>query len=710
MHTKKDASFMITVLLSMIILAYITFVTVYEQILSQNNGFFNVIIFGVVLILVFIFITLLARVITVKNNNQEQSPVLRVLIIFLIIGIFVLFFMSRLRYTSSLYPSDYPVYRAADYITSGNLMEGKDIHNHLISYPADFVYAYFLSNIFSITGASAEAYVITNISMMIILAAFLFFTVNLLAGKAYAAVAVIVCLFMPNHMFLVYTYNSELFVAALFMAMYFLFSVLIYKRFKSNSIARIIALLCGIFAGLCVSCEPVVLLAILIMTVWVLNSQRQTTLCALIPLIVSIMIMAALIFLKSLLLNVPFVDVLLGICFCFVPTYIRDSGADQFTLTNFFNSLSSRLNSPSKFLSDTFYFLTEENGNSFSSNQAIWLKLADQLIYIFLLVLCVLCIVYILRVMYDKIVPSLAVLVVLFLGQLLGGANQVNYIYFITIIIVIASTTIYYMYLNHHPDYAVIVTNAEIRKDNEIKLIKEGAGLPDESEEDDTSAEEITDEDLLRARALVFLGENEQLYAQIKEEERDRRINNPIATTRIKTTLNEQGEYDSVEEHVEFFDELDEKVDVAPVHEVKAIPSTRPVEVVKPILADDYENTIQKNESNEDDSLEPFDEPDTSPKNDIDTGGFVFRKKEPKEKNTEATNIKATKLKEPKIKEQKVKEPKIKESKKLVKNKSLDDVKPGEPLPNPLKGPKPHVSKDLKFDYDVNTEDDDFDW
>ena len=710
MHTKKDASFVSIVALSMLILAYLTFVTVYEQILSQNNGFFNVIIFGVVLILVFIFITLIARIITVKTDSADSSPVLRILITVGIFAIFALFVFLRLKYTSSISPGDYKLYKAAEYISNGNLMEAKDIHSHLISYPQDFVYGFVISYVFSITGASTEIYILINIFMMLLLSAFLYLNVNLISGKAYATVAVIVFMFMPNNSFLVYSYNSELFVAAFFMIALYLYQLLIYRRFKSSSTGRILALLCGIASGFCISCEPVLLLAFMVLSIWVILAKRQNVICAILPLIFSIVLMLVFSFLKSLMMGIDFLEVIIGQCLCFVPTYVRDVGADDITFLGFFDSLCSRLNNPSRFLDDNFYFLTDSSGKSVSTNQAIWLKLADQLIYIFLLVLCVLCIVYILRVAYDKIIPAFSLLIVLFLGQLLGGTNSVSYVYFITVIVMIASTTIYYMYLNHHPDYAVYITNMQIKKDNEILLMSQGYDVSDEENEAETTVADISNEDIARARALIFVGENEGLYQQIKEEERLNRINNPIAATRIKTSINDEGEYDSVEESVEFLDDLDEKVEAKPVHEVKAIPASRPVEVVKPVLADDY-NVELTNDTVAPVTLE-YKEPEPEFKTNVQPEGFVFRKKDSdSDVNKNTGKNKEIKVKEVKVKETKAKEPKVKDTKAKVskvmasKNK-LEDIKPGEPLPNPLPLPKPHVNKDLDFDLDIDTNDD----
>lgn len=768
MHTKKDAAFIVNVVLSMLILAYITFITVYEQILTQNNGFFNVIVYGVVLILVFIFITLFVRVLTIKRQTEESSPVLKVLIIFGVLAVFAVFTIMRLRYTSSISPTESPLYKTALYITENQLDQASDVHDHINSYPGDFVYAYLISGIFSITEADSVVYIIINITMMLIVAAFLFFTVNLLAGKACATMAIILFLFMPNNAYLVYSYNSELFVAAMFMITLFIYEVFIYRRFKNPGNARALAIICGVFGGLALSCEPVLLIALIVLMAWVISAKRQAISCAIMPVIIAFVETIILLFLKTMMMAGSFLEVIKNYFLCFVPIHIREVGAEPFSIGVWFGEVTSRFNNPSKFLNDNSYFLTNVDGGIIGPDQVLWLSIVDQFIYLFVLILCVLCVVYILRVTYDKVLPSLAVMIALFFGQLLGGSNRVNYIYFVVVIILIGSTTAYYMYLNHHPIFAVEITNEQIRKDNE---------LMSEEPDEDSDEEELPSEYMLRARALVFLGEDDELYNVIKTEERLGRENNSIAATMIKTHINDEGEYDSVEEHIEYLDDPDEAVEVKEVHEVKAIPSTRPVEIVKPILADDYaveENEVYSNESDlaasvvstedsismakisgsmnmnssmgvsdsvvmakpilSDEGTTPAEESAAKPQV-AQPEGFVFRKKESTGTSTQATKaLKEKPVKEKAIKEKPVKQKTAKESleeynqsrqqkKSLFGRKtheqikpeinkdqvSLDSVKPGEPLPNPLKGPAPSSKTKVGFDFDGD-DGDDFDF
>ena len=723
----------------MIILAYITFVTVYEQILSQNNGFFNVIIYGVVLILIFIFITLFLRVIRIKNETSESSVVLNVLITVGIVAVFALFAVFRLRYTSSISPQESYIYKTATYIQDGLLTQALDTHEHLIGYPADFSYGFLLSNIFGFLGADSGIYIIVNIVMMIIATVFLFATVNLISTKANATLAALAFMFMPNNSFLVYVYNSELFVTAVFMITVFLFELLIYKRFKNDSIPRILALICGIFAGFTISSEPVIILGLIVLTAWLYSSKRQSAACCIIPIAFAIVEFILLAFLQSVMMAVSFGKVLIGRLLCFVPTHLRETSDDAFNLTAMFKALTDRFNNPSTYLTDTSYFLTNEKGRSVSASQTLTLSIIDQFIYLFMLILCVLCIVYIIRVSYDKIVPSLSLMIALFLGQVLGGSNAVTHTYFFATVVLIGSTTLYYMFLNHHPDYAVFITNEAIRAEKALL----------DSEEDDDENGEIAEEDkitegseeMIRARALVFLGEDEELYRQIKAEEKQNRADNAIAATRIKTVINEEGEYDSVEENVEFLDEPDEIKEVKKVHEVKAIPATRPVEVVKPILADEY---LEGNDTSYDDeevesspvqikvatpimNSEPVvdQEPvvpapvvqeevsapviqEPEPVAPAPVEGFVFRKKEdkPVEIDKKQAKINAKAASKVKEKPEKIKD---KQDKKLKKDKKLADVKPGEPLPNPLKGPKPPKKDKIGFDFDSG-DNDDFDF
>lgn len=757
MHTKKNASFLIIVVLSMLILSFITFATVYEQILSQSNGFFNVIIFGVALILMFIIITILARIFDVKKEKSEQSPVVSFLIILGIVGIFAAFVFLRLGYTSSISPDESKVYLASEYLSQGILDKGKDVHEDLIGYPADFIYCIIVSPIFKLIGESRESFTLVNICMMLILGLFIFLTVNLLSSKLYAVIAAFVFMFIPNNSFLVYSLNSELFVAAMFSIAFFLYSVMIYKRFLSQTLALFISVLCGIFSGICLSCEPVMFLAFLGLTIWAIKAKRQSTICYILPHIISLAIVLSNVFLKANTLNVDIIEVLLAFLLCFSPVHVREAGT-EFSGIDFLNAITGRFNNPSRFLNDNYYFLTNQDGKSYSNNQTVWLGFVDQLATVFAIILCVMLIVYIIRVAYDKILPALTAFVLLFLGQLLGGVNKVGYVYVYVMIFIIGTCSLYYMYLNHHPDYALYVTNKEIRKDHLIMLKLQGEEVYDEEEEKTTKKEDVEPLDeayLQRARALVFIGEDDSLYDEIKAEEKKNRILNPVAATMIETVIDENGEYDSKEKELDFLDELDEETPKKVVAEVKAIPATRPVEVVKPILADDYGQTLDSAISEErpeptiTETKEPsdiakilptpnsvsqniensgkiadddyFDEPDDfSDKNQNSNPqpeGFVFRKKT---QSTEASSPavdtgKASKTKEKPEKVKKEKPEKQKTGGLFVKKKNKpdtadgesvegkganpDEVKPGEPLPNPLPLPRPHTPKDLDYDY-----------
>lgn len=768
MHTKKDAGFLITIVLSMLILAYISFITVYEQILSQNNGFFNVIIYGVVLILVFIFITLFLRVINVKIENKESSPVLKVLIYVGIFSIFAFFAYVTTRYSSSVSPLESSLYKTAGYINDGLLPQAMDIHDDILGYPANFVYGYIISLIFGVTGASESVYLIINTAAMLLLALFLFKTVELISNIACATFSVIIFLLIPNDIFLVYSYNAEIFVGMLFIITVYLCELLIYKRFKSPSSGRIIALFAGVTGGLLLSCEPAMILSLIALCIWIIKARRQKTACIIITMAVSIAEFLGIIVFKALMMGLGFVEVFLAEVLCFLPTHSRIPSGEEFSVINMFTVLTDRLNNPSKFLNDNSYFLITDSGNTISASQTLALSIIDQFIILSMLILCVLLVVYVIRVNYDKIMPVLTLIITSFVIQVLGGCNQVLYVYFIVLFILAGSTTLYYMFLNHHPDYAVYITNKSIRAENDLA---EDAERPEQEETEDESDEDST-EDLLRARALVFIGENEELYNKIKTEERVHRSDNSIAATRIKTMINEDGEYDSVEEDVEFLDSPDEVFEAKPIHEVKAIPSTRPVEIVKPVLADDY---FEKSQDSVSENSEPqpvialvqkvtkaddeyFDEPDdfnipSSTKNIEEVNeykadlikdakketlkeakeetlekpenetievtvketteekppieGFVFRKKGDKPADATVSETKKGKDKKEKKPEKAPKEVKQKKDKKALKpQKPLNEIKPGEPLPNPLEGPKPPKKESLDFDFDSDGSDD----
>lgn len=745
MHIKKNGAFIVTVLLSMLILAYITYATVYEQIISQNNGFFNMIIFGAVLILVFIFITLIARVIGLRPKTEE-SVITKYLVYILIMCIFAFFIFLRLKYTTSVPINESIPYKTADYLYVGHLSEGNDIMMPLIYYPSDFMYGVRIAVIFDLLGASKEAYYLMNIICMVISALFIFLTVNLVSNRVCAVIASLIVLFIPGNAFMVYSFNTEVFVDAYFYISVYLYCLLIFKRFKHTLPTVLLSIICGVVTGAVIWSEPVTLIAYLGLLLYLFKSEKQAVICKIGALIGTIGSFVFSLFAKVLQMKITISEAFSGFISCFNPLYNRNT-AESVSIEDAITSLAKRLNNPSRFLSENFYFLSDIDGNYYSANQAIWLTLADQLVYIFCLILCVLCIVYLLRATYTKLMPLYTTMILLFIGQFLGGVNNVNYTYFTYLFIVIGASTIYYMYLNHHRDYATAVINNELKEDYEIKAYKEGTLIEDN--EDKEAIEKISSNELLRARALIFIGENEALYEQIKESERKDRMHNPVAATQMYSAMSETGEYETKEQSIEYFDEMDNIQDKRPVNEVIAIPSSRPVEVVKPIFADDnieLDNNIIdrkkleeineniKNDLNLDTNSDidisainiPAEiEPITKPIDDVPVAeGFVFRKKDSTQVDTKPTKKvksdkpvkevkeekvkKEKKVKEKPVKEKAVKAPKIERDKKLSK-KEPKNYKPGEPIDNPLPLPKPHVNKDLDFDFDVDVNDD-FDW
>lgn len=734
MHIKKNAAFIVTVLLSMLILAYVTYATVYEQIISQNNGFFNMIIFGAVLILVFIFITLIARVIGLRPNTEE-SVLTKYLVYFFVLCIFALFVFLRLKYTSSVPVNESVPYKTADYLYVGNLSEGKDVMKSLIYFPADFMYGVRIAVIFDLLGATKEAYYLMNIIFMVIASAFIYLTVEFISNKVCAVIATLVILFIPGNSFMVYSYSTEVFVSAYFYISLYFFCLLIFKRYLHSISSIIISIFCGLATGIVIWAEPVTIIAYIALFIYLVKSDKQSVACKISTFVFTVISFILTFFAKVIQMKVSAGEILSGFLTCFNPLYNRTT-EEAVNFSDVIVALSERLNNPSRFLSENFYFLSDIDGNSFSANQAIWLTLADQLVYIFFLLLCVLCVVYILRASYSKLMPIYTTIILLFIGQILGGVNDVNYTYFTYLFVVVGSSTIFYMYLNHHREYATALINSELKADYEIKALKEGINEEESKDNSDDIKPEINSNELLRARALIFIGENEALYEQIKASERKDRINNPVAATQIYSSISETGEYETKEQAIEFFDEMDNINNVRPVNEVIAIPSSRPVEVVKPILADEIDSIIQeKPVLNETDlntdvsnevilnETEFFDEPDIKEPEIVNepaapsVEGFVFRKKEPEVVDSKKGSKKESKpvvKKESKPLLKKESKAEIKKevlpvNKKEKSKKAPKDYKPGEPLDNPLPLPKPHVNKDLDFDFDVDVNDD-FDW
>lgn len=748
MQENKKAPTLIISVLSLIVLGYVLYMSVYNQIIAQSDGFFNMIIFAGILLLVFILISLIIKLMAYTPTN-DISPVLKYLLFMGGACLIVLSIFLRIKYTSSVPASESVYFKACQYINDGMLSEGNDIMPSLLYDCAKLPFAMFSSLIFDIIGLNASAIIYINLGLLAVTAVFVYLTVATISDNICGLIAFIAVLFMPGMTFAVYSYNSELFFGAVFSITLYLYNLLIHKTFKNNVFILITSIFAGIFSGIMIFSEPVSVLIVIVLFVWAILKKKQPITYYIFCLLFSVLILFLLTFFKSLMLEKDLMEVILAGVSTFNPLK-NNILQETYSFTDVLKFLGTYVDDLNTHIVNNYYFLTSKNGDTYSSLQAVWLQLGNQLIYMFLIIFTVADVLYLMKSLYNKITPIYSVFVSAFIVQLLTAKTSSNSLYFGIILVILAFSTIQQMFLNHHPDVSAMLL--EMEEQGKIEAT-------DASESIDVSEENHVDVE--RARALVFYGENDALYKQIKLEERNARHTDSVITTKVTTGF-EDGQYIYKEEAVEFLDEADKPMDKPVVAEVKAIPGTRPVEVVKPLLADetgfldepDEAIVIEENKpvqitdlNKEKEDLSYFDEPDEikeepeyfdEPDTPVQTSnnapiveepkteapdikeGFVIRKKEPKADPSfvAAPEEKKTKVKPEKVKPEKVKKEKPEKVKKEKKKKGKDvlpepakqeKAKPGEHLHNPLPLPKPHVSKDLDFDVDV-TDDDDFDY
>ena len=118
-----------------------------------------------------------------------------------------------------------------------------------------------------------------NIIFMVITAAFIYLTVKLVSNTVCAIIASLIILFIPGNAFLVYSYNTEVFVDAYFYISLYLFCLLIFKRFKHNLPTVILSIICGAVSGIVILSEPVSLLAYIGLFIYLFKSDKQSIVC-----------------------------------------------------------------------------------------------------------------------------------------------------------------------------------------------------------------------------------------------------------------------------------------------------------------------------------------------------------------------------------------------------------------------------------------------
>ncbi len=518
MKEKSNSFSIITIVLSLLLLGYVLFISVFNQIIAQNEGFFYMIVFGGILVLAFVLLSLITKLMAISHEVEENKSWFFIEII-AIIGLYVLFIQTRLAYTSSLLPTEMVFYKAAVLMNKGMLsVGGVDILPQLLRNPAQFMYAAVVSIVFMITGENPAVIVYINIAVLILTSFFVYRIARRIGSRTCGVLTIVCTLYMPSQAFSVYSYSPELFFSCVFCAALCMF---VYIWTKKNA-AVLVRLLCssllGILFGIILFMEPAAVIVLILLLPWLFCSSQKDWISGTCTLVMMLIVFVLCMFWKCTLLECPVQDIVSSCLGRFHISSNLETG-EQYSFSQIMSQFHARFDNQNLSITDNYYFLTKSNGQTYTSIQAAWLQLGNQLLYLFLIVMSVSSVLYQIRQKERKLTPILFVLFGTLCMLFFSVGKESNTYFFVELLIVIGCCGLYYMYENHHPkELLETVLDTTVEEANVETQEEEAARL-------------------MRARALIFIGENEQLYYEIKHMERQSAANIQSASAVVKQNI-----------------------------------------------------------------------------------------------------------------------------------------------------------------------------
>lgn len=507
--SKKNSALINTVaILSLIIFGYLLFFTVYRQMISQNEGFFYVIVFGGILVLVYILLSLMTKLLAFSAESESNSIFIVLEIIFILIMSF-LFVKLRINYSTSVPAEESTIYHTAKLVNEGSLsVGGMSIFPQLLNCPQTYITGYFLSFIFKLTQADPKTVVYFNTGLLLATALTVFAITRRLSSRICSLMALLICLYMPTFGFSVYSFNAQI-MYALVLSLSLLLTIIPITQTKAGTSTIIYVILAGILWGISLSMVPAGLLILIIVLLLSKSKVLDRKLIGLL-IVIAVLEFLGLAYLKSLTLELSFGEIMTGFLSSCNP-FISETG-DKLDFMSLITRFNDKLDSHQLAINDNYYFLSGSNGATYSAVRVAWLQLGNQLLYMFIIILSIACSFYMIRSKNRRAVPILSAILASFLIIFLCSKEEYNIVFFVMLLTISGTISLQYMYENHHQ-----LADENFRED-----------LEDESEEIKPSEnEEEVDEAafMLRAQALIFIGANDAYYMQIKQEEMNNRQN-----------------------------------------------------------------------------------------------------------------------------------------------------------------------------------------
>ncbi|HAG70068.1 MAG TPA: hypothetical protein DCL38_08845, partial [Lachnospiraceae bacterium] len=508
MRQNGGKASVITGAFSLVSLVFILFSTVYDQIIAQNEGFFYMLIFGGILVLVFVLVNLITKLIAFSPQSMASAGY-TVLELLIMVALGVFFFYRRFQFETTLPVEDSLFYRAATFIQDGTLSGSLDVVTKCLRNPSDFAYSVLLSFIFNFTGVLPKTVLYLNASIILVTAIFAAHITEAVGGRLCGLIAFAATLLIPSQAYGVYSYNSViLFTLTVFISLDIY--IHIYMSQEPGPVKRVVMdILLAVAAGFMLFTDPVTIFFIIAMAIHYLVFSRESLKSFFITLSGIILTFVLLSAIKASALGVPMSEVLSYSFSRFNVTSNEETG-EHYELSQIYESFREDINNQNQNITENYYFLFKKDGSSISAIESSWLQLATNLLYMFSLILSGSCVIYMFRSRNGKALPVMLMSVFMLVTAFIRAVTDSNGYYIFELLIVYACAGLSYMYDNQHPENFI---STDIWSDY----------AEYEEEEEEELTEEDQEELMRRAMALVFIGEDDELYDEIKREEAEER-------------------------------------------------------------------------------------------------------------------------------------------------------------------------------------------
>lgn len=745
-NKRLNVFFLISSALCLIVTVYVFYNTVFNQIISQNEGYLYTLIFGLILIIAFVICNLFTKLIAISDNNYEPITV-KLTVIGILTVISALMLVLRMRYSTSVSPSEYPCYKIALALINDTYDKSQDLINDVMYNPGHFGYALILSLVLRIFDEGVKPVMWTNAVFIVGSLVLTYLIISKLTDRICGVFGSILLLLIPSQSFYVYSFSAEPFVTVICLSALLCY-VLLFKIGEDNDAklneeedegiinsysfttkSLIITAVCALLTGFMILVEPVMVVVIMFLAIAGFALKKTGAFNIMLGFVGGLILFILLCLAKSGLTGLDIGETISGEMSSFEACTNQITGNED-DYETVFDKFKVSISSSEKSVSDNFYFITKSSGeNVYDDLNGSWILIVNQIMYMFLLLMTISCIVMSVKENQKDSALAYWTLIGAVLSMFFSQNRESRGFFFVDILIICAAIGVHYLYLDHHPENVVSLNPLDALEKTGRKEIAKA------TRSNLQAARDMEDEEFSkRAEALIFIDSDEDLYNEIKKEEHKKLMSKDGHGNILDDTFDD---YDD-----DFF--LDSEDDV---NEAVTVTSVAPSGTSKKVTQDKdaYEINANmhaaaklnkakipvwklKNNSYDNEDFDDFDEKDKNQNNGIKFEDEpvvtkISRQKTPKVPKANGNNTVNKKAKREDEIENTMKAVSTTTSKtvngvpvrrvKTIMDSKNVSKKPAASetddrfIPNPLPLPKKKDHVELDFDYDV---DDDSDW